>query len=110
MQMFYAHIVWEGYDNFYFMEKVGDLGYASKLGKYDEYSGGPNEEEVLQCYKYDSHSNFYIYLFCFYTLWKQFYVISPGTLPQLILMVQLLKFKMSNYFWFNLLCSSLSYM
>ncbi|XP_035841596.1 ATP-citrate synthase alpha chain protein 1 [Helianthus annuus] len=27
---------------------VGDLGYASKLGKYAEYSGAPDEEEVLQ--------------------------------------------------------------
>ncbi|XP_011023850.1 PREDICTED: ATP-citrate synthase alpha chain protein 2-like isoform X2 [Populus euphratica] len=29
-------------------EKVGDLGYASELGNYAEYSGAPNEEEVLQ--------------------------------------------------------------
>lgn len=28
--------------------KVGDLGYASELGNYAEYSGAPNEEEVLQ--------------------------------------------------------------
>lgn len=27
--------------------KVGDLGYASELGNYAEYSGAPNEEEVL---------------------------------------------------------------
>ncbi|KAJ6762518.1 ATP-CITRATE SYNTHASE [Salix purpurea] len=27
---------------------VGDLGYASELGNYAEYSGAPNEEEVLQ--------------------------------------------------------------
>ncbi|KAA3472585.1 ATP-citrate synthase alpha chain protein 2 [Gossypium australe] len=26
----------------------GDLGYASELGNYAEYSGAPNEEEVLQ--------------------------------------------------------------
>lgn len=29
-------------------DKVGDLGYASELGNYAEYSGAPNEEEVLQ--------------------------------------------------------------
>ncbi|URE38161.1 ATP-grasp domain [Musa troglodytarum] len=29
-------------------EKVGDLGCASELGNYAEYSGAPNEEEVLQ--------------------------------------------------------------
>ncbi|TVU49714.1 hypothetical protein EJB05_01040 [Eragrostis curvula] len=29
-------------------EKVGDLGYASELGNYAEYSGAPKEEEVLQ--------------------------------------------------------------
>lgn len=29
-------------------QKVGDLGYASELGNYAEYSGAPNEEEVLQ--------------------------------------------------------------
>lgn len=28
--------------------QVGDLGYASELGNYAEYSGAPNEEEVLQ--------------------------------------------------------------
>ncbi|XP_071929113.1 ATP-citrate synthase alpha chain protein 1-like [Coffea arabica] len=28
--------------------RVGDLGYASELGNYAEYSGAPNEEEVLQ--------------------------------------------------------------
>lgn len=27
---------------------MGDLGYASELGNYAEYSGAPNEEEVLQ--------------------------------------------------------------
>ena len=31
-----------------FFNKVGDLGYASELGNYAEYSGAPNEEEVLQ--------------------------------------------------------------
>lgn len=30
------------------ISKVGDLGYASELGNYAEYSGAPNEEEVLQ--------------------------------------------------------------
>ncbi|MED6196555.1 ATP-citrate synthase alpha chain protein 2, variant 3 [Stylosanthes scabra] len=29
-------------------DTVGDLGYASELGNYAEYSGAPNEEEVLQ--------------------------------------------------------------
>lgn len=29
------------------MYQVGDLGYASELGNYAEYSGAPNEEEVL---------------------------------------------------------------
>ncbi|XP_050117437.1 ATP-citrate synthase alpha chain protein 2-like isoform X2 [Malus sylvestris] len=29
-------------------ENVGDLGYASELGNYAEYSGAPNEGEVLQ--------------------------------------------------------------
>ena len=28
--------------------QVGDLGYATELGNYAEYSGAPNEEEVLQ--------------------------------------------------------------
>lgn len=32
----------------FFFNKVGDLGYASELGNYAEYSGAPNEEEVLQ--------------------------------------------------------------
>lgn len=39
------------HNNFYFIspeKKVGDLGYASELGNYAEYSGAPNEEEVLQ--------------------------------------------------------------
>lgn len=31
-----------------FNNQVGDLGYASELGNYAEYSGAPNEEEVLQ--------------------------------------------------------------
>lgn len=30
------------------LKQVGDLGYASELGNYAEYSGAPNEEEVLQ--------------------------------------------------------------
>lgn len=30
------------------MHQVGDLGFASELGNYAEYSGAPNEEEVLQ--------------------------------------------------------------
>lgn len=30
------------------LNQVGDLGYASELGNYAEYSGAPNEEEVLQ--------------------------------------------------------------
>ncbi|RWW56888.1 hypothetical protein BHE74_00036353 [Ensete ventricosum] len=30
------------------VSSVGDLGYASELGNYAEYSGAPNEEEVLQ--------------------------------------------------------------
>jgi ATP citrate (pro-S)-lyase len=29
------------------MYQVGDLGYASELGNYAEYSGAPKEEEVL---------------------------------------------------------------
>jgi hypothetical protein len=29
-------------------DQVGDLGYASELGNYAEYSGAPNEDEVLQ--------------------------------------------------------------
>ena len=33
---------------FFFVYQVGDLGYASELGNYAEYSGAPNEEEVLQ--------------------------------------------------------------
>ncbi|KAF2292767.1 hypothetical protein GH714_027985 [Hevea brasiliensis] len=32
----------------WWLEEVGDLGYASELGNYAEYSGAPNEEEVLQ--------------------------------------------------------------
>ena len=32
---------------FFPMHQVGDLGYASELGNYAEYSGAPNEEEVL---------------------------------------------------------------
>lgn len=30
-----------------YADTVGDLGYASELGNYAEYSGAPNEEEVL---------------------------------------------------------------
>lgn len=30
------------------LDQVGDLGYAAELGNYAEYSGAPNEEEVLQ--------------------------------------------------------------
>lgn len=33
---------------FFLIYQVGDLGYASELGNYAEYSGAPNEEEVLQ--------------------------------------------------------------
>ena len=32
---------------FFPMYQVGDLGFASELGNYAEYSGAPNEEEVL---------------------------------------------------------------
>lgn len=28
-------------------KQVGDLGYASELGNYAEYSGAPKEDEVL---------------------------------------------------------------
>lgn len=28
--------------------QVGDLGFAEELGNYAEYSGAPNEDEVLQ--------------------------------------------------------------
>ncbi|EPS59393.1 hypothetical protein M569_15412, partial [Genlisea aurea] len=31
-----------------YADTVGDLGYACELGNYAEYSGAPNEEEVLQ--------------------------------------------------------------
>ncbi|XP_057721747.1 ATP-citrate synthase alpha chain protein 2 [Arachis stenosperma] len=31
-----------------YADTVGDLGYASELGNYAEYSGAPNKEEVLQ--------------------------------------------------------------
>ncbi|XP_023547141.1 ATP-citrate synthase alpha chain protein 1-like [Cucurbita pepo subsp. pepo] len=31
-----------------YADTVGDLGYATELGNYAEYSGAPNEEEVLQ--------------------------------------------------------------
>lgn len=31
-----------------YADTVADLGYASELGNYAEYSGAPNEEEVLQ--------------------------------------------------------------
>ncbi|KAL9390300.1 hypothetical protein Peur_018905 [Populus x canadensis] len=31
-----------------YADTVGDLGYASELGNYAEYSGAPNEEEVLR--------------------------------------------------------------
>ncbi|KAI9125154.1 hypothetical protein K1719_003770 [Acacia pycnantha] len=31
-----------------YADTVGDLGYASELGNYAEYSGAPKEEEVLQ--------------------------------------------------------------
>lgn len=34
--------------SYYDFYQVGDLGYASELGNYAEYSGAPNEEEVLQ--------------------------------------------------------------
>ncbi|XP_058194022.1 ATP-citrate synthase alpha chain protein 1-like isoform X2 [Rhododendron vialii] len=31
-----------------YADTVGDLGFASELGNYAEYSGAPNEDEVLQ--------------------------------------------------------------
>nr|POF04718.1 atp-citrate synthase alpha chain protein 3 [Quercus suber] len=31
-----------------YADTVGDLGYAQELGNYAEYSGAPNEDEVLQ--------------------------------------------------------------
>jgi ATP citrate (pro-S)-lyase len=31
-----------------YADTVGDLGFASELGNYAEYSGAPNEEETLQ--------------------------------------------------------------
>ena len=31
-----------------FLDQVGDLGFANELGNYVEYSGAPNEDEVLQ--------------------------------------------------------------
>ncbi|KAG6498928.1 hypothetical protein ZIOFF_038681 [Zingiber officinale] len=31
-----------------YADTVGDLGYASELGNYAEYSGAPNEDDVLQ--------------------------------------------------------------
>ncbi|GAB2280486.1 ATP-citrate synthase alpha chain protein 1 [Dionaea muscipula] len=31
-----------------YADTVGDLGFAAELGNYAEYSGAPNEEEVLQ--------------------------------------------------------------
>ncbi|KAI8527028.1 hypothetical protein RHMOL_Rhmol12G0044700 [Rhododendron molle] len=31
-----------------YADTVGDLGFAPELGNYAEYSGAPNEEEVLQ--------------------------------------------------------------
>ncbi|CAJ2647516.1 unnamed protein product [Trifolium pratense] len=31
-----------------YADTVGDLGFANELGNYAEYSGAPNEEEVLQ--------------------------------------------------------------
>ncbi|OVA20747.1 ATP-grasp fold [Macleaya cordata] len=31
-----------------YADTVGDLGYANELGNYAEYSGAPNEQEVLQ--------------------------------------------------------------
>jgi len=30
------------------LTQVGDLGFASELGNYAEYSGAPKEDEVLQ--------------------------------------------------------------
>lgn len=30
------------------LKQVGDLGFASELGNYAEYSGAPKEDEVLQ--------------------------------------------------------------
>jgi len=31
-----------------YADTVGDLGFANELGNYAEYSGAPNEDEVLQ--------------------------------------------------------------
>ena len=36
------------HSTFKFLMQVGDLGYASELGNYAEYSGAPKEDEVLQ--------------------------------------------------------------
>lgn len=43
----FALIGWHMKLSFPFVDQVGDLGYASELGNYAEYSGAPNEEEVL---------------------------------------------------------------
>lgn len=45
--IFYLSINFLGSDH-YCLIQVGDLGYASELGNYAEYSGAPKEEEVLQ--------------------------------------------------------------
>lgn len=45
------HLFWNLKHEINFVQlpiQVGDLGYASELGNYAEYSGAPNEEEVLQ--------------------------------------------------------------
>lgn len=46
----YAHFIYSLLELVAFLlsDQVGDLGYASELGNYAEYSGAPNEEEVLQ--------------------------------------------------------------
>ncbi|KAJ6928523.1 hypothetical protein NC652_012594 [Populus alba x Populus x berolinensis] len=43
-----ASVIYADTTNSFLINKVGDLGYASELGNYAEYSGAPNEDEVLQ--------------------------------------------------------------
>ncbi|KAF7829339.1 ATP-citrate synthase alpha chain protein 1 [Senna tora] len=54
-------VTWGGASVIY-ADTVGDLGYASELGNYAEYSGAPNEEQVLHLKGEGKHSGIIIEL------------------------------------------------
>lgn len=66
--------------------QVGDLGYASELGNYAEYSGAPNEEEVLQYARVVIDVRSSDHLRVYVTLFLQSHIILVITLGNLMLL------------------------